>query len=62
MRFLRRGDRLKLTLAAGVATVLLALAACGGSPGSSQGPASSPSVGASPSSAPSTGASKSTWA
>ena len=61
MRFLQRGDGLKLTVVAGVATLLLALAACGGSPGSSQGPASSPSMGTSPSSSPSTGASKSTW-
>jgi hypothetical protein len=61
MRFLQQGDRLKLTVVAGVATVLLALAACGGSPGSSQGPASSPSMGTSPSNSPSTGASTSTW-
>jgi len=61
MRFLLRGDGIKLTVAAGVATLLLALAACGGSPGSSQGPASSPSMDTSPNSSPSTGASKSGW-
>jgi len=53
MRVLERGGRLKTALGAAAAVFLIALASCGGSPGSSQGPASSPGTNSSPSTSPS---------
>ena len=61
MRVLERAGGWKAALGAAVAVLLLALASCGGAPGSSQGPASSPTTNSSPSmnSSPSTAPSSS---
>ena len=54
MRGIERGEGIKLAAVAGVATLLIALASCGGSPGSGQGPASSPSMDTTPGNSPAT--------
>ena len=57
MPFLKSRGGLKLTVVAGVAMLLVALASCDMSGGGSQAPSSAPTTNSAPSSAPSTGSS-----